>query len=48
MEISKKQKVIYVGGGGNEREWPYGELQGQGTNSCDCLNKYLSECNFGN
>ena len=32
---------------GNEREWPYGEFQGQGTNSCNCLNKYLNEWNFG-
>ena len=33
---------------GNEGEWPYGEYHDQGTDTCDCLNKYLNEWNFGN
>ena len=33
---------------GNEGEWPYGEYHGQGTDTCNCLNKYLNGWNFGN
>ena len=33
---------------GDEGEWRYGKFHGQGTDTCDCLNKYLSEWNFGN
>ena len=44
--MSKKQKVIYVGGE-DEGEWRYREFHGQGTYTCDGLNEYLSEWDYG-
>ena len=32
---------------GDEGEWRYGEFNGQGTYTCDGLNEYLSEWNYG-